>query len=110
MKIEYLLKYIDPEQLPWDYQELLQIVGLEKTMEIADRVGGTHLYMEKLDTILMPAKRAYVLDQFKKAEGQCNVRQIARDIDLSQETVYEILRHRNSKESDKLRWKQEALI
>lgn len=110
MKIELLLKYIDPLKLPWDYRELNEIVGLEQTLQVAARVGGTHMYMEKLDTILMPAKREYVLDQFKKAEGQCNVRQIARDIDLSQETVYEILRHRNSKDGDKSGWKQEELI
>jgi len=110
MKIDVLMKYIDAEKLPWDYREYVELVGLEKTLEIAARVGGTHVYMEKLSTILLPAKRAYIIDAFNKSKGALNVRQVARDIDLSQETVYEILRHRNDKPGDKSGWQQESLI
>lgn len=106
-----LLKYIDPTKLPWDYQELIDIVGLEKTLEIAARCGGTHVYLEKLDTILMPAKRAYVLARFSgENEEPFHVRQVARDINLSQETVYEMLRKRNRKDGEDDGWKQEELI
>lgn len=110
--LQKLLEYIDPEKLPWDYRELIEIVGLEKTLEIASRCGGTYVYLEKLETILMPAKRAYILDQFKQhSNGPFNVRQVARDIDLSHEMVYQILRKRHAKEVEEDDgWKQEKLI
>lgn len=110
-KLDLVMPFIDPEKLPWDYQELVDIVGLELTLKIADRVGKTYLYMESLDNILMPAKREYVLEQRKKTlrgEADLNVRQIARDLDLSQETIYDMLR--NKKDEDKSGWKQEELI
>lgn len=110
MKIEKLVKYIDPEKLPWDYQEYVELVGLEKTLEIAARVGGTHVYMEKLSSIMMPFIRQYVIDEFNRSEGPLNVRLVARDMGISQETVYDILRHRNDKDQEKNGWKQEALI
>lgn len=111
MKYDKLLTYIDPDKLPWDYRELVEIVGLEKTLEIASRCGGTHVYLEKIDTLLLPFKRAYVLDQFNShTEGTFNVRQIARDMNLSQETVYEFLRQRNAKDGDKSGWKQEEIF
>lgn len=113
MKLEKLIAHIDPEKLPWDYRELVEIVGLEKTLEIAARVGGTHIYMEKIDTLLMPSIRAYVLDEFTKArhaKQKMNIREVARDMDVSQETVYDILRHRHDPDTEKPGWKQEALI
>jgi hypothetical protein len=111
LKLDLLLPYIDPETLPWDYRELVEIVGLEKTLEIAARVGKTHMYMESLDNILLPAKREYVLDQRKKTlrgGADLNVRQIARDMDLSQETVYAMFRQKD--ETKDAGWKQESLI
>lgn len=113
MKLDKLFKYIDPEKLPWDYRELCDIVGLEQTLAVAARVGGTHMYMEKIDTILMPFIRAYVLDEFNQArhkKEKLNVREVARDMNVSQETVYDILRHRHDPDTEKPGWKQEVLI
>lgn len=107
-KLELLLPYIDPVKLPWDYRELVEIVGLEKALEIADRCGKTHMYLESLDNILMPAKREYVEAQ-RKGDQAINVRQIARDLDLSQETVYDMLRPKRDEE-DKSGWRQEELL
>lgn len=110
-KYAKIIDHIDPEKLPFDYQELIEIVGLEKTLEIAERVGGTYLYMDKIETVLMPAKRAYILRQCSSAtDDEINIRRLARDVDLSMETVYDILRKRNSKEVDKSGWKQESLV
>jgi len=110
-KYAKIIDHIDPAKLPFDYQELIEIVGLEKTLEIAERVGGTYMYMEKIENVLMPAKRAYVLQQCSSAnDDQVNIRKIARDTDLSLETVYDILRKRHSKEVDKSGWKQESLV
>lgn len=106
-KLELLLPYIDPAQLPWDYQELVKIVGLEKTLEIAARIGKTYVYLEGLDTILMPAKREYV-ETLKRSPDPMNVRQIARDLDLSHVAVYEMLRPKRSE--DKAGWQQDELL
>lgn len=105
------IDHIDPEKLPFDYQELIEIVGLEKTLEIAERVGGTYIYMEKIENVLLPAKRAYILRQCSaSSDEQINVRRLARDTDLCMETVYDILRRRHAKDADKSGWKQEVLI
>lgn len=111
-KLDLLLPFIDSDKLPWDYQELIRIVGLEKTLEIADRIGGTHIYMEKLDTILMPAKRDYIMEERRKTlrgGADLNVRMVARDMDISQAIVYEMLKPDRSNE-EKDGWKQETLI
>ena len=110
IKLELVKPYIDPEKLPYDYQALCEIVGLEKTLAVADEHGGTSMYLEKLQTILMPFIRLYVIDQFKQSEGPLNVRRVAREMGISQETVYEILRNRHGKGEDKSGWQQEALI
>lgn len=113
MKLEKLLEYIDPEKLPWDYQEFVGLVGLEKTLEIAKRVGGTHIYMEKLESILSPFIRAYAIEKFheaRRAGEKLNVREVARDMDVSQETIYEIIRTRHAVPGDKSGWQQESLI
>lgn len=106
------LDYLDPATLPWDYQELVRIVGLEKTLEIAARCGGTPIYMEQIDTILMPAKKAYILACHAAAtpENPFNARKVARDADVCMDTVYEVLRKRNGKTIDQSAWQQESLL
>jgi Mor family transcriptional regulator len=97
------LEYLQIEELPERYQEVALAIGVEAMVKLALAFPGVPIYLKKADSILFPAKRAYVLDKFTGA----NHRRLALETGLSLSTVYDLLK---AGCEEKQGWKQETLI
>lgn len=97
------LEYLQVEELPERYQEVVLVIGKEAMVKLAVAFPGVPLYFKHVDKILFPAKRAYILDKFSGA----NHRRLALETGLPLATVYDVLK---DDREEKLGWKQEALI
>lgn len=81
------LAYLKTEELPEHYQDVIETIGLEATMKLAERFPGVPLYFKQVRNMLLPAKKAYIRDKF---DGR-NHRQLALDTGIRLAMVYEIL-------------------
>lgn len=97
------LEYLQVEQLPEHYQDVVAVIGIDATVKLAEAFPGVPLYFKQVHRLLYPAKKAYILARFSGA----NQRRLALDTGLPLATVYEVL-----KEDQEARhgWKQGALI
>lgn len=97
------LQYLQVEELPEHYQDVVAVIGIDATVKLAQAFPGVPLYFKHVDRLLLPAKKAYVL---AKSTGN-NQRRLALDTGLPLASVYEILK---ADHEEKHGWKQEALI
>jgi len=89
------LEYLKIEELPEQYQAVIQVIGLEKTLALAEAFPGVPLYFKQARNLLLPAKKAYIRERFTGA----NHRQLALDTSLRLAAIYEILAEKE--EADK---------
>lgn len=97
------LQYLQVEELPEHYQDVIAVIGIDATVKLAQAFPGVPLYFKHVDRLLFPAKQAYIISKFTGA----NQRRLALDTGLTLKTVYEILK---ADQEEKHGWKQEALI
>lgn len=88
------LEYLKTEDLSEHYQDVINVIGLENVIKLAEAFPGVPLYFKGVRNLLLPAKKAYIRANFTGA----NQRRLALDTGLALATVYEILRD-NSEES-----------
>lgn len=82
------LQEIDISELPEQYQEMAELIGLENTIKLIEHFGKTTVYFLSLDRFIREKKRQYILRNFKGS----NHRELARITGYSLVWVYEILR------------------
>ena len=97
------LEYLQVEQLPEHYQDVVAVIGIDATVKLAEAFPGVPLYFKHVGRLLYPAKRAYIVDNFSGA----NHRRLALDTGLPLATVYDILK---ADSEGKNAWKQEELL
>lgn len=97
------LEYLQVDQLPEHYQDVVAVIGIEATVKLAEAFPGVPLYFKQVSRLLYPAKRAYIL---AKSTG-ANQRRLALDTGLPLASVYEILK---ADHDEKHGWKQESLV
>lgn len=97
------LEYLQIEQLPEHYQDVVAVIGIAATVRLAEAFPGVPLYFKAVGRLLYPAKRAYIIANFSGG----NHRRLALDTGLPLPTVYEILK---ADREGKNGWKQEELI
>lgn len=95
--------YLQIEELPEHYQDVVAVIGIEATVALAQAFPGVPLYFKHVHKLLYPAKRAYIVDKFTGA----NHRRLALDTGLPLATVYDILK---ADREGKNGWKQDVLI
>ncbi len=90
------IEYIKPEQLPEDYQLIVDAIGLENTIKLAMALPSVYVYLKSPDKLFKPAKIKYVLENHKKAnqENPFNPRRMALDTGLSIREIYDIIENR----------------
>lgn len=81
------LKEIKIEELPRQYQEMAEIIGLEATIKLAEYFGKTGFYFVSLDGVISAKKREYIAKNFNGS----NHREMARATDYSLVWVYKII-------------------
>ena len=77
---------IAPEDLPPQWKELAESLGLAKLLQLCKLYGGTSLYIPKYENLIAPAKRRAVGKLFN---GR-NHKELARRFELSERSIYEI--------------------
>jgi len=97
------LGYLQVEELPEHYQDVVAVIGIDATVKLAEAFPGVPLYFKQVTRLLFPAKKAYILD---KSTG-ANQRRLALDTGLPLASVYEILK---ADHEEKHAWKQDTLV
>ncbi len=77
---------IAPEDLPPQWKELAESLGLANLLQLCKLYGGTSLYIPKYENLIAPAKRRAVGKLFN---GR-NHKELARRFELSERSIYEI--------------------
>jgi Mor family transcriptional regulator len=82
------MQQVEPQQLPEVYQEIVGVIGLEPTLQLAQVFAGNSVYFPKLDRALITLRNRLIRSEFDGA----NTRALARRWGLSSRHVRHILR------------------
>jgi len=82
------MRQVEPKQLPEVYQEIVGVIGLEPTLQLAQVFSGNSVYFPKLDRALVELRNRLIRAEF---DGN-NTRSLARRWGLSSRHVRHILR------------------
>lgn len=83
-------------QLSGEQEELAEIIGLEAYKKLVLNYGGSHVYICKSDTILRDLRNKEIYDKF----NGYNYRELAKEYNLSEKTVREIVSLNINKQID----------
>lgn len=88
--------YIKAEQLPEDYQFIVNVIGLENAIKLAQALPSIYIYLASPDTLFKPAKVQYILDRYAQSGPATpfNHRRMALETGLSIREVYDIIARR----------------
>ena len=88
--------YISVEQLPEDYQLIVQAIGLDNAIKLAQALPSIYIYLSSPDKLFKPAKIKYVLERYANASPEVpfNHRRIALETGLSVREIYDIIAER----------------
>jgi Mor family transcriptional regulator len=78
---------ISIEELPESYQAVAEIIGKDSTLKLAHHLGGAAFYYRKIDAMLLYKRDELIRQEF----NGINTRELARDYDLSERQVRNIL-------------------
>ncbi len=81
------LQYDDLEET---HKKIAEIIGMENLIALADYFGGTHIYIPKKKMLLRQIRYKAIIEEF---DGS-NMKQLAKKYDVSEATVYRIIRQR----------------
>jgi Mor family transcriptional regulator len=77
------LKDISTEKLPAEQKNIIELIGLEAYIKLAEAYGGTLLYITKLDGIIRESRNREICGDF---DGY-NYRHLALKYNLSEQQV-----------------------
>lgn len=78
---------IDVSDLPEPYNSLASFIGLENTLVIAGKMGGTTLYLPKIDTLYRSVRDKRICDEFTGG----NYKTLAKKYGLTEQRVRKIV-------------------
>jgi len=78
---------INIKDLPLQYQEMAQIIGLENTIKLAEHYGGQHFYFIKIDNLIQKIRNTKIRKEFT---GD-NYQTLARKYHLSERQLRRII-------------------
>ncbi len=87
------IKEISIEELPANYQEMAEIVGIENTIRLARHYGGLPFYFLKIDSMLQKRRDEKIRQEF---DGH-NYRDLARIYNLSEMHIRRIVHNGKDK-------------
>lgn len=73
--------------LPEVYQHVVEVVGIRKYIELCKEMGGTNLYLPKLDSVIRPLRDKMIRNEF---DGN-NYKELAVRFNLSERWVRDII-------------------
>ena len=81
------IKNILIEELPEQYREIAEIIGIENTIKLAEHFEKQAVYFKSLDPLINRKKEKYIHENF---DGN-NHKMLARITGFSERWIYEIL-------------------
>lgn len=84
-------KIISIYQLDGEQRELAEVIGLEAYKKLVERYGGSHIYINKADTITRNKRNSEIKEKF---DGS-NYRELAREYNLSEVTIRTIVHEKS---------------
>lgn len=87
LNYEEWMDEIKPEDLPFCYREMVEIIGFEATIKLADKYQGSPFYFHKLDSAVQEVRNKRIKAEFK---GH-NHKELARKYGLSEVWIRKIL-------------------
>lgn len=93
------MDYVEPGQLPEDYQLMVSAIGLENTIKLAQALPSVYIYLKSPDKLFKPAKIKYILKRYEASgPGEpFNYRRMAVETGLSVREVYDIVESRKER-------------
>ena len=82
------LYQITSNDLPGDFREIAQLIGLGPTMKLLKQFGGAQLYVPKHESVTRPVRNRAIAAEF---DGS-NFKQLALKYKISIRQVYSVLR------------------
>lgn len=83
------------------YHELIDLIGLEKTIEVAQRFRKQSIYFGNIDRIEGQLKRRYIIERFavlvREMDPPRVYTHLARETGFAVPTVYDIVRNDDNK-------------
>ncbi|MDL2258876.1 hypothetical protein LJC42_06985 [Eubacteriales bacterium OttesenSCG-928-K08] len=79
---------IDMRDIPEQYQEIAEMVGIPQLLELSRRLGGTNLYVPKHEALVRTTRDKLIRDEY----NGYNTEQLALKYGLTVRWVQEILR------------------
>lgn len=96
-------KLITTDDLPEAYQAVVELIGLENTMKLAEKFHGRPIYLANPDKLFLPAKQRY----FEKHFNKNNHLSLSVVTGLSVRYIYKLAEEREEK---KAKEKQQPLF
>ncbi len=89
------IDYIKAELFPEDYLIIIEAIGLENTIKLAQALPSVYFYLKSPDKLFKPAKIKYILESYKKSgpKKPFNPRRMALETGLSIREVYDIIKN-----------------
>lgn len=84
-------KRVYVNNIPEQYQEVANIIGMELYMKLVENFGGSNLYIPNEKSIKKIIRRKKIIEEF---DGS-NHSELAKKYKISERWIYEITRHRN---------------
>lgn len=76
------------EDLQEQHRELAEIIGIKNLVALSKRFGGTQIYIPQTEQLLKNVKYKAIMEEFN---GD-NIRQLARKYEVSERTVYRLIK------------------
>lgn len=81
-----MLKF-ELEMLPESYQDVADIIGIGKFLELCKLFGGMEVYIPQYKTLIKPIRNQKILEEYN---GN-NIRELARKYDVCESTIRKIV-------------------
>jgi Mor family transcriptional regulator len=90
------LAELDPEKdLTEHYREVVEVIGLENTIKLAEAFPSMSIYLKNPNKLLLPVKIRYVRKHFNKH----NHRKLARITGLSERYIYKLVEKKETEDA-----------
>lgn len=83
----FTLRTIRPEDVPEEYQDILELLGMEAFLRLIHLCGGQSLYLPKLDSLQKDGRDREIRARFDGG----NYRALARQFRLSERQIRKII-------------------
>jgi Mor family transcriptional regulator len=93
MDVNDWIREVRPEEIPIEYQDIVEAIGVEHLIKLSIIIGGTTNYFPKLDRLIQQTRDRLVIDEY----NGYNVDELAHKYDISDVWVRRVIREHRLK-------------